>query len=240
MTKKLIPLKDLIALDNVQQFSNRPAQNIDRIKNSISTDGLLNPLVVIKQDDQYVVMDGKKRLKAIRQLVKAQKQTQAFNKILCVVQESPQDPVITYRRPELMTGPKLAHAIITQINLGFSDRSTAQRFDCDLDVIEDAVSLKRLHPKLLANFSNLTISLEQAAALATIPNLRAQLNLFQQLGTFASDVKIIAAIKSGETVIELPDGNVIILPSRNIHPTQTPENRKVLKDNVYSLSVVAA
>lgn len=240
MTQMLIALKDLIVLENVEQLSSQPRQNFDSIKQSISEDGLLNPLSVVKQNAEYIVIDGKKRLKAIRAIVKAQKQTQAFNKILCQVQETREDVNPARRRPALLSGPKLAHAIITQINLGVSAPSVAQRFACEDDVINDAISLKRLHPELLSHFSASRISLEQAGALATIPNPKAQLTLFNQLGSFFSNSDIIASIKNGAMILELPNDDILILPTRDPRHTPKPGIRKVQTDNIYSLAVAAA
>jgi len=43
---------------------------------------------------------------------------------------------------------------------------------------------------------------------ATLPNPKSQWDLLIQLGPFASDKDIIAAISKGETVIETKTGNV--------------------------------
>lgn len=83
-----------------------------------------------------------------------------------------------------------------------------------MSVIEDCLSLRNLHPEVLLHFNKGAVSLEQAAALATIGNMTAQLNLLHQLGPFVSNIEIIAAIKSGATVVELDEGNIIFLPSR--------------------------
>lgn len=239
MTLTLIPLRDLTALENVQRLSIRKQCELDPIKRSISNDGLLNPLVVMKQNDRYYVIDGKKRLKVIRQLVKAKKQTRALNKIPCIIKESPDHIISETRRPMLMSGPELAHAIISQIDQGHPPVSVAQRFECEHSVVEDAISLKNLHPKMLTHFNNKAITLEQASAFATIPNPEAQLNLLMQLGPFVSNMDIIKAIKAGETVIEVPNGDVVILPSRDVTDTRKSHMRQGRKNNVYHLNVAA-
>jgi hypothetical protein len=118
------------------------------------------------------------------------------------------------RRPLLVRAPALAHALITDINSGLSSVSIAQKYECDINLVDDALSFRNLHETVLQHFSNEVISWDQAAALATIPNPDAQMNLLKQLGPFVSDKEIIAAIRAGDTVIELPDGNVICLPTR--------------------------
>lgn len=239
MTMMLIPLKDLTALDNVQRFSARRRRELDPIKRSITNDGLLNPLIVMKQSGHYQVIDGKKRLQVIRQLVKTKKQTRALNKIPCVIQETPSHVISEPSRPMLLSGPELAHAIITQMDLGHPPVSVAQRFECGINVVEDAMSLKSLHPTMLTHFNNKAITLEQASAFATIPNPEAQLSLLLQLGPFVSNMDIIEAIKSGETVIEVPNGDVVILPSRTQTPARRPLAATKTRDNIYPLHAAA-
>jgi ParB family chromosome partitioning protein len=44
------------------------AGNVDRLKSTISDVGLLQPILVRKADDQYVVVDGERRLQAMKEL----------------------------------------------------------------------------------------------------------------------------------------------------------------------------
>jgi len=94
----------------------------------------------------------------------------------------------------------------------------ANKFQCSPVIVQQTQSLETLHPKLQDAFTSGAINLEQAAAFATLfatlPNPKSQWDLLIQLGPFASDKDIIAAISKGETVIETKTGNVIILPSR--------------------------
>lgn len=239
MTLTLIPLKELTALENVQRISIRKTLDLGPIKRSIEENGLLNPLIVVKQSNRYFVIDGKKRLKVIRQLIKAKKQTRALNKIPCIIKEGSDHIISEPRRPILLTGPELAHAILTQVGLGHSPVSVAQKFECDYSVVKDAVSLKKLHPTMLTHFNNRAISLEQASAFATIPNPDAQLELLLQLGPFVSDMDIISAIKSGETVIEVPNGDVVILPSRNVPAMPVFTAKPSHDENIFDLNVAA-
>ena len=61
--------------------------------------------------------------------------------------------------------------------------------------------------------------MEQARAFATLPNMDAQDNLLIALGPFANAPDILTAIRQGETVLDIGDDNVLILPSKQ---TQTP------------------
>lgn len=216
MTTKLIPLKFL--LDGNQSVSfmakRQDKANSSWLARSILKDGLLNPLVVVKQGSKFIVVDGKKRLAVIRRLAKSKRVSKAMAKVPCVVQDTQSLAPLKNRRPALLTGPELAHQIILEAQSGGSYVSIAQRFECDVSVVEDCVSLRGLHPEILLHFNKRTISLEQAAALATIENMTAQLDLLLQLGPSVSDKDIVASIRAGATVIELSEDNIIFLPSR--------------------------
>ena len=212
---KLIPLKALtIGSNTLSIFTKSKPRDLVRIRQSIEKDGLLYPLVVVKEGAKYLVIDGKKRLSVIRKLAKSKRYTRSTAKIPCLVQDAEKITPVIARRPALLSGPELAHQIIIAAQRRISYASIAQRFECDISVVEDCVSLTRLHPELLMHFNDKAISLEQAAAFATIDNMGAQLSLLHQLGPFVSDIEIIAAIKTGATVIELSEDNIIVLPSR--------------------------
>jgi len=225
MAPKLIPIKLLLDGGDVVSFmskSKRKACDI-WLTNSVIKDGLLNPLVVRQHGNKFIVVDGKKRLAIIRRLTKLKRLSKAIAKVPCIVQDVVSMSPIDRRRPLLLTGPELAHKIILDAQNATSHVSIAQRYECDLAVVEDCLSLPGLHPEMLQHFNNRAISLEQAAAFATIENKKAQLDLLHQLGPFVSNADIIAAIRGGATVVELSDDNIIFLPSRR---REAPANQQ--------------
>jgi len=216
MAPKLIPLKLLSDGEDTIAFMGKGKSKACPVwlSNSIIKDGLLNPLVVIQQGSKFIVIDGKKRLAAIRLMTTSKRLAKAIAKVPCIVQSANSLQPVETRRPLLMTGPELAHKVITAAKTATSLVSIAQRFECEQGVVQDCLSLRNLHPELLLHFNNGAISLEQASALATIENKKAQLDLLHQLGPFASNADIIAAIRAGATVVELSEDNFIFLPSR--------------------------
>jgi hypothetical protein len=222
MTTKLIPLKLLSDGNETVSFLNPGKRNASAmwLSRSIIRDGLLNPLVVTQQGGKFIVIDGKKRLNALRQMAKSKRLSKAMTKIPCIVQSTLTLSPVENRRPLLMSGPELAHKIILEAQGATSHMSIAQRFECDLSVVEDCLSLSALHPEILLHFNSGAVTLEQAAALATIENMKAQLDLLQQLGPFVSNTEIVAAIRSGATVVELSEDNIIFLPSRRSDAAQ--------------------
>ena len=214
MTFILIPLNDLVFETKIGTLVRSSRTRLTALRASIVDVGLLNPLVVTKQKSKYLVINGRKRLMVLRQLAKSKVYMKSLHKVPCLAVETADQELPKRRRPLLVRAPALAHALITDINSGLSSVSIAQKYECDINLVDDALSFRNLHETVLQHFSNEVISWDQAAALATIPNPDAQMNLLKQLGPFVSDKEIIAAIRAGDTVIELPDGNVICLPTR--------------------------
>ena len=222
MAPKLIPLKLLTDGADTVSFMGKSRACSAWLSKSILKDGLLNPLVVVQQGSQFIVIDGKKRLAVIRQITKSKRLAKAIAKVPCIVQGAVSLKPIETKRPLLLSGPELAHKIITAAQTAESLVSIAQRYECDVSVVEDCLSLRGLHPELLLHFNNGAISLDQASALATIDNKKAQLDLLHQLGPFVTNTDIIAAIRAGATVVELSEENFIFLPSR----ARKPENQQ--------------
>ena len=234
MTTTLIPLKALTAGTRTRSvFTRSQSNDLSRLRQSIEEDGLLYPLVVIKEGAKFLVVDGKKRLRVIKKLATLKRYSRSTTKIPCLVQHADNVVPIELNKPMLMTDSELAHAIILAAQNQVSHSSIAQRFECTLSIVEDCVSLTRLHPELLMHFNSSAISLEQAAAFATIDNIEAQLSLLLQLGPFVSDTAIIKAIKMGKTVIEIAEDNIVILPSRGRPNLKDRRMKKTLEFGNY-------
>lgn len=220
MTALFLPLKALTADAPFLRFRSRFAAQVSSIKQSIARDGLFNPLVVIKKNKKFEVVDGKKRLQALKALSKSPLFSRALTKIPCILKDlsASESCSSANDRPSLMTEAELAEAILIESQKGTTNTQMSDRFNCSLEIVEDASTLHALGPKVRKCFADGSINLKQAAALATIPNPAAQWNLLLHLGPFVSDKAIIEAIRNGETVIELPNDNILIVPSRSPSP----------------------
>ncbi len=212
-----IPLNKLSFDTSVLQFKSRMRHKHDNLRQSIVSNGLLNPLRVTPHKKGFSILDGKKRLQVLKTLAKSGYTGQILTKIPCVIDNlfpKAVSEVVEADRPALLKDAELAHLILSHVRKSMPLPYIAQTFDCDISVVESCIKLPRLHAKVLKAFYDGTISLEQAAALATLSNPKAQWNLLLQLGPFVSDTKVLQAIRAGETVIDLPDGEIVILPSR--------------------------
>ena len=72
MTTKLIPLNALsLGAMSFSALTKPKLHDLTKIRQSIEKDGLLYPLIVVKDGAKYLVIDGKKRLNIIRKLAKS-------------------------------------------------------------------------------------------------------------------------------------------------------------------------
>jgi len=199
------------------------AKDIHSLAKRILRDGLLNPIVVRRRGAQLVVVDGAKRLAAMKLLKRHNRLPRSLYKIPCIVTDDALDAPLPEAKPApaLKTDAELARAINDAVKAGQSRDAIAARFDCAPAYIDYAASLSDLNPQIKDYFRSGHICLEQAAAFASIECPDAQWRLLQELGPFAHADDVIAAILAGKTVVDMPDGNVMIMPSR-----RTPSPRR--------------
>jgi ParB-like chromosome segregation protein Spo0J len=187
-------------------------KEVQQIEASIARHGLLNPLIVMQRGKRLIVVDGKKRLAALRRM--------KFNGTL---------PRSLVNVPYVLIGKE--HKLD---NSGLSLLSNEERFEevrrlrsqgrsfteiasmlyISNRCVKDLTAVSLLSPRLRQAYFGGTISSAQARAFASIPNMDAQDNLLIALGPFADAPEILSAIENGKTVIDMGDDNVVILPSR--------------------------
>ncbi len=218
--------KSQIVLKGWMMADLKPNPFIQNIADSISKRSLLNPLTVRVSGSKYEIVDGIKRFKAIKALTRKNSLPRTLHKIPCLVQRDMAGVSNTPAKPLLLSDSQLAADILTEFDNGMSIHALSEAFYCSADTVMKVLSLKTLHRDIFSCFARDLLSLNQAAAFATIPNKAAQWRLLQQLGPFAKSAEIIDAIEKGETVVTLPDGQTLILPSRGTRPkTRKPKTR---------------
>ena len=187
-------------------------KEVQQIQASIQTHGLLNPLVVMKRGAKLIVIDGKKRLTALRRMKFAGTLPRSLINIPYILVDKVNSEHMS-PMSLLSNGEKYEEAMELR-QRGHSLMEIATALYVSKQCIKDLLCISRLSPRLRQAFFGGTISTEQAIAFSTLPNLDAQDNLLIALGPFANAPDILNAIKSGQTVIDMGDDNVIILPSR--------------------------
>lgn len=216
MSTTVMPLSDLYserAFKRGFNVSSISASDIHRIAKRILRDGLLNPLTVTRKGSKFLVVDGAKRLAALHILSKAGRLPRSLTRVPVSIRTA-EPASSSNNRPALLSDVELAKAIMGAVSDGQTQSQICDRFDCSAEIVEYALSLSNLNPQIREYFLSGHLSLEQVAAFATLENPDAQWRLLQELGPFAHAKDVISAILSGQSVIELADGNVMILPSR--------------------------
>lgn len=209
-------------LKAAKPMSKPQQQDITEISRHILATGLLNPLIVTPQNGHYIVVDGQKRLRAIQLLARHDLLPRSLSKIPCIVTHEAVPRLTVSSAPSLMSNQDRVHGIITGAAAGMTPAQLRHKYCCGDSAIAQALSLQNLHPKLMLAFNNSVISLPQAAAFASLPNMDSQWELLVKLGPFVSDVEIMKAIETGHTVITLPGGDVMLMPSRPRRPLRAP------------------
>lgn len=214
----------LAQLDGSPKYFSRAGvkRHVLPLASSIAQDGLLNPIKLKKIGQRLKVIDGKKRLLALKLLFKSGKLPRSLVNVPVIITAddavSKPQPERALRRPKLLSDVDLTQAILSAHKSGQCEIEIAQRFECCAQTVTLALSLEPLHPQIVDYFKSGHLSLDQAAAFATLPRHDAQWRLLQELGPFAHAKTVIAAILKGETVIEMPDGDMMIMPSKDSAP----------------------
>ncbi|CAM3858363.1 ParB/RepB/Spo0J family partition protein [Litorimonas haliclonae] len=213
MTIFRIPTTQLIRpfkiKDRVQRLYG--SKEIKTLADEIFEYGLLKPLRVIRTGSKYKVLDGNKRLLAIHRLIKLNQLPRSLETLPCVLQNEPP----TGEDPILLSEYDLYELIMKAHSKGLDIASLSDQFECSETIIRQALSLENLNQKIKQLFSKGMLSLAQVSAFSTLPNKVSQWRLLQEIGPFAGYADIISAISSGESVVNLPNGDILILPSRS-------------------------
>jgi len=230
----------------------KPGPHIKSIAAHILSTGLLNPIIVrpvhkgshkktsskgfsfvipealttalgVNAKARYEVIDGFKRLCAIFHLKKTGQLPRTLTQIPCTIEDSaPRTPA----KPIMLSEAELSQEITRRIALGASKEALVAQFECTSKVFEQIISLSFLHPKIKACFNDGHLNLAQASAFASFPNPDAQWRLMEQIGPFVGSKDILAQLTGPEAYVELPDGDVLILPTRRASmPDQMAFNR---------------
>ena len=191
-------------------------KDVQQIQNSISKHGMLNPIRVMPRGKKLVIIDGKKRLAALRRMrFQGTLPRSLVNVPYVIVNE---DTSLAAPQMSLLSNEEKFEETLALRKQGKSLMEIATTLYVSKQCVKDLLSVSRLSPRLRHAYFGGTISIEQAKVFASLPNKDAQDLLLVALGPFANAPDILSAIQSGETVIDMGDENVIILPSRNNVP----------------------
>jgi len=191
-------------------------KDVVQIQNSIAAHGLLNPLTVMPRGGKLVVVDGKKRLAALRRMRFAGELPRSLVDVpyILVSEVAEHDNPAQNPAMSLLSNQERYEEVVKLRKQGSGLMEIAAKLYISKNCVKDLLRIALLSPRLRKAYFGGTISMEQARAFATVPSLDAQDQLLIALGPFANVPEILQAIEAGETVINMDEENVIILPSR--------------------------
>lgn len=195
-------------------------QEVKQIEDSISQHGLLNPLIVMQRGKKLILVDGKKRLAALRRMRFSGDLPRSLVKVPYILVD--QEQKFDLDAMGLLSNRERFEEVLRLRQAGMGLMEIASALYISKQCVKDLLSVALLSPRLRQAYFGGSISTQQARAFASLPNLDSQDQLLIALGPFADAPEILKAIENGETVIKTEDDNVIILPSRRpLTPYQT-------------------
>ena len=165
-----------------------------------------------RHNGRLIVIDGRKRLAALRRLRFQKRLPRDLTHIPYVMSTHSQQKHL----PHLLSARDLYWQVTALKSEGKTTKDIAAALYLPQSMICDVLRINCLSPALKRAFLNGHLTLAQVKAFAALPHHGAQDRLLRILGPFASEDCIMAAIASGEAVIDLGDNTVVIMPSA--HP----------------------
>ena len=189
------PVNDFSLL-NGKIFCGDRLRDVHTLQNSIARYGLLSPIIAMKRAGRLIVVDGRKRLAAIRRLSFDGRLPRSLFKIPYLLVKDMGS--IERRTPFLLSNSNLYNALVERFREGETVSALTEHFQISRQCVRDVLTLSRLAPSLRLAFFNRMISFSQARAFAAIPVHANQLACFDRLGPFAEPADILAEMNNDE------------------------------------------
>ena len=170
-------------------FVGRLLQDIKAVQASISRFGLLSPIIVSRSEGRLIVVDGRKRLAAIRRLEFMGRLPRSLVNIPYIELTDARQTAAD--APALMSNRDL-YVTVTGM---FSSHQDVAQIASDLYLsrkcITQVLTLARLSTRLRKAFFDRTIDFNQAKTYAALPEHKLQERSFMALGPFADEQDIL-------------------------------------------------
>lgn len=213
-------LSDFSAPKNRILFGER-LDAVKKIESSVLKHGLFNPIIVMKEGLRLIVVDGSKRLTALRRLMFQGKLPTSLNEVPYIVVEDcrKQDADMAAKPLKLLSNREKYDLVTAMHNRGRTSAEIANHLFVKTSCVRDILNVKQLSPTLRAEFINDRLTLDQARALASLQDYRMQEAIIRVLGPFVSaeeilriGVKLMKKMKPIDTDIEMSD-NIVDFPA---------------------------
>ena len=182
-------------------------KDIKKLESSIAAHGLMRPLKVMLAGNKLIVIDGRKRLAALRRMRFKNTLPRSLVNIPFVLSAQ--------AVPHLHSAQEQFRSMTRLAAKGAIEASIADTLCVSAKQLHMLQSIERLSPRLKKAFLNDTLSLEQAWAFSALPWHEAQDSLLLSIGPCASPHEITDAITRK---MALPDPKPAPKPTRRTAP----------------------
>lgn len=206
-----IQMADLNAFKPLQSriFFGAHLNAVKDLQTSIEKLGLLSPLIVVERNDTFYVIDGKKRLAAMKRLRFAGRLPRNLNRVPYILYSEAEGRQSTV--PPLLSNRELYERVVEAFRKGIEIEEIAKTLYLPRPNILKILTLSRLSDRLRQYFFDGHLNFEQAQAYAALPNRNRQDNVFEQAGPFASAEDI---LKTAKEMPQTVPANRDIIPLR--------------------------
>lgn len=175
-------------------FAGERLQAIKAVQTSIARFGLLSPIIVSRANGRLVVIDGRKRLAAMRRLEFMGRLPRSLVNIPYIELEDARETPPS--APALMSNRDL-YVTVTEM---FRDKQDVTKIAAELYLshkcVKQVLTLSRLSARLRKAFFDHTIGFKQAKTFAALPDHKIQNRAFMSLGPFAEPQAILDYTKN--------------------------------------------
>jgi len=163
-------------------------QDVKSMQASIVKYGLLSPIIISKANGRLIIIDGRKRLAAIKRLEFMGKLPRSLVNIPYVeVQDISAAPVQT---PALMSNRDLYVTVVDMFRRTQDVDHIASELFLTGKIVKEILALARLSPLIRRCFFNKIVDFESAKTYAAFPSHALQDRAFMTLGPFAEEQDI--------------------------------------------------
>ena len=177
-------------------------QDVKSMQASIAKYGLLSPIIISKANGRLIIIDGRKRLAAIKRLEFMGKLPRSLVNIPYVeVQDISATPVQT---PALMSNRDLYVTVVDMFRRTQDVDHIASELFLTGNIVKEILTLARLSPLIRRCFFNKIVDFESAKTYAAFPSHALQDRAFMALGPFAEEQDILGVFSKAETAAQIP------------------------------------
>lgn len=193
---------DMFTTLRPRPLAGRELSEIKAVQASVARFGLLSPIVVTRNNGKLTIVDGRKRLAAIRRLDFMGRLPRSLVNIPYI--EVAELKGSADQTPALMSNRDLYNTVIGMFRQNQDvDAIAADLYLCHKSV-RQVLTLSRLSPRLRQAFFNRTIDFSRAKSYAAIAGHLAQEDAFMALGPFAGEQEILDYIHNPEPQVDIP------------------------------------